>query len=455
LTNALLSATTEPAEGPALERLLTRLFTADDSTAYMRDALLTAPQRRPSDAEPDEAALRRVEIKPLTLKGRTHFQFAYHTRSKVTHRNLASTAAKAHVHELLESTTFHQVLVHATDANYHLSRTADGHWSVRRQPSAATPNGPTVANVAAAGVPGVAVAEHNRRKSYILPEGEPVPFLNRLGVMTADGRVIAARYDKFRQINRFLEMVADVESALPTDRSPLRIVDFGSGKSTLTFALYHYLRVQKGWDVRIVGLDVKRDVIAGCNAIARDLGWDDRLTFEVGEIQGYTGGDAAGVDMVVSLHACDTATDDALAKAVGWGATVILSVPCCQHELFRQIAAPEMRPLLKHGVLKERLSALVTDAARAALLEASGYHVQVMEFIDMEHTPKNLLLRAVRRKHDDPPARRRAEAEYRAFRDFWHVSPHLERVLGVGPHRSESSAFGDPTPSPDAAGRGE
>ena len=186
------------------------------------------------------------------------------------------------------------------------------------------------------------------------------------------------------------------------------------------------LHVVQGRPVTLVGLDLKTDVVAFCERVARDLDYDG-LTFSVGDIAGYNEFDT--VDLIVSLHACDTATDDALAKAIGWGAKVILSVPCCQHELFRQIENDTMRPLLKHGIFKERLSALVTDAARASLLETAGYAVQALEFVDGEHTPKNLLLRAVKRGGPDGNAAGRARAEYEAFRNFWHVSPKLERLV--------------------------
>lgn len=386
----------------------------------LRSAALTGPRQKPAPGAASAAAIRRVDIAPVALKGGPHFQFAYRDQRKVTHQNLPPAEAAAHVRELL-SEGFSQALLHASDADYHLTQGKNGRWSVRRQASGEA--------AAAPAAPLPLAPEHNRRKNYLLPDaGVPIPFLVRLGVMTESGQVIAAKYDKFRQINRFLEMVADVRDALPADR-PVRVVDFGSGKSYLTFALYHYLRITLELDVTIVGLDLRQDLVAHCNAIAADVGWSDRLRFEAGDIAGYGAPDGATADMVVSLHACDTATDDALGKAVAWGASVILSVPCCQHELFRQIENPEMRPLLKHGILKERLAALVTDALRAEMLERQGYQVQVLEFIDLEHTPKNLLLRAVRRQQTDPAYQRRVEREYQTFRDFWHAHPHIEQAV--------------------------
>ena len=266
--------------------------------------------------------------------------------------------------------------------------------------------------------------EHNRKKKYILGEGTPVDFLVELGVMTKEGKVIQARYDKFRQINRFLEFVEDVRGYMPEDRE-MTIIDFGCGKSYLTFAMYFYLTVLRGYEVRMVGLDLKEDVIARCNALSRKLGYD-KLVFVYGDIAQYKGLNRA--DMVVTLHACDTATDYALAKAVEWGAGVILSVPCCQHEMNRQIKNEVLAPLFKYGLIKERTAALFTDAIRARLLEQQGYQVQVMEFIDMEHTPKNILIRAVRNA-GRRPRRQGADEEYERCRDFLQVEPMLEKLL--------------------------
>ena len=235
---------------------------------------------------------------------------------------------------------------------------------------------------------------HNKTKKYILEEGIPVPFLIDLGVQTKEGKIIRSHYDKFRQINRYLEFVADIMPILPTDRS-INIIDFGCGKSYLTFALYYYMKVLCHRDIHVIGLDLKEKVIEDCNKLAIQYGYDN-LHFVTGDVSTYTG--EGQVDMVVTLHACDTATDYALEKAVNWGAKVIFSVPCCQHEVNAQIQNEQLAPLLKYGLLKERISALITDGIRANLLEEQGYQVQVMEFIDMEHTPKNILIRAVKEK---------------------------------------------------------
>lgn len=261
---------------------------------------------------------------------------------------------------------------------------------------------------------------HNRKKQYILEEGMQIPFLQDLGVMTQEGKIVRTRFDKFRQINRFLEFIEDILPQLPKDRE-LTILDFGCGKSYLTFAMYYYLHEMKKYDIRIIGLDLKSDVIRHCHELAQKYGYE-KLVFLEGNIADYTG--CNEVDMVVTLHACDTATDFALEKAIGWNAKVILSVPCCQHELNRQMENDVLKPLMKHGLIKERMAALVTDALRAEYLEREGYHVQILEFIDMEHTPKNILIRAVKtgKGANNDEVIRKCE-------EFLHISPTLGRIL--------------------------
>ena len=238
-------------------------------------------------------------------------------------------------------------------------------------------------------------------------------------MMHPSGSIVSSRYDKFRQINRFLEFIEDILPRLPKDRE-ITILDFGCGKSYLTFAMYYYLRELKGYEVQIVGLDLKEDVIRHCSRLVEEYGYE-KLHFYKGNIADYEG--VTSVDMVVTLHACDTATDYALAKAVEWGAQVILSVPCCQHELNRQIANQLLQPVLKYGILRERISALLTDGIRANLLEEAGYDTQILEFIDMEHTPKNLLIRAVHtgKKRDGEALKHMMKA--------LHVQPSLEKLL--------------------------
>lgn len=366
----------------------------------MLKATLSAPRQR-GDEFPIKVRVRLVEI-----RGEPRYQFESHLAHKTLHANLTAEEAQSHLLHLLEA-EFRQAILQTVNEEHQvqINRRGEARITSRKVNNTTLP------------------LSHNRVKPHLLPEGQPCDFLIRLGVMTAEGKVIAAKYDKFRQINRFLEMIADVREHLPSDR-PLRIVDFGCGKSYLTFALYYYLTTILRREAQIIGIDRKMDVIAHCNAIARDLNYTG-LAFQVGDIAAFEVSET--VDLMVSLHACDTATDDALAKAISWQTQIILAVPCCQHELFGQIRSEPMRPLLKHGILKERFAALLTDAIRAELLEKAGYSVQVLEFIDMEHTPKNLLLRAVRPPH---ASQTRFDAEmYAAFRDFWQARPTLERLL--------------------------
>lgn len=250
-----------------------------------------------------------------------------------------------------------------------------------------------------------------RTKSRVLPEGVPVPFLVHLGVMTAEGKVIKSRYDKFRQINRFLEMIGDVlpdvirlresEKNPVSSENPLRVVDFGSGKSYLTFAVQHYLTDIKKLSCEIFGLDLKKDVVDYCSSVAQKLALKN-LTFAVGDVASF--GEERRADIIITLHACDTATDYALDYALRHGAKAILSVPCCQHEINAQLSAKSVADdspfatLLRYGLIKERFAALATDAVRAGLLESQGYKVQILEFIEESATPKNLLIRAVRKE---------------------------------------------------------
>lgn len=348
----------------------------------------------------------KVDIKPVEIRSEILFQFSYDYKPKVIHKNLTQEEALEEILKLLRE-TFKQGMFFSTDADYQIFANKNGKGSLlKKKPSKKGIN-----------------TSHNRKKKYILEDGDPIDFLIRLGVMNENGRVSARRYDKFRQINRFLEMVEDVIPSLSKDK-PINIVDFGCGKSYLTFALYHYLVKILEMDINVIGLDLKMDVINFCNGIALDLAYD-KLKFIHGDIKDYE--TLNNVDMVVTLHACDIATDAALIKAVNWNSKIILSVPCCQHELYNKIKSPVLEPMLKHGIIKEKLSSLVTDSLRGNILEILGYNVQLLEFIDMEHTPKNILIRAIK---TEKSLNKDALMIYKEFKEFWGLKDlFIEREL--------------------------
>ncbi len=330
----------------------------------------------------------KICARPMLKNKSLLFQIEEYTKTQVFHKNLTAGDAGSYLTGKLSSDTssqtasFKNALVETKSFTANVLVSKKGTITIKKKMNTSAKQ------------PKISLS-HNRKKKYILEEGIPVPFLIDLGVMTQNGNIVNAHYDKFRQINRFLEYIEDILPSLPTGRE-LRILDFGCGKSYLTFAIYYYLKVLKGYPVRITGLDLKEDVIRHCNELAVKYGYD-KLEFLCGDIAYYDG--CSQVDMVVTLHACDTATDYALAKAVGWGAKVILSVPCCQHELNKQMKNDLLSPVLHYGILKERMAALMTDGLRAQILEANGYRTQILEFIDMAHTPKNLLIRAVYNGH--------------------------------------------------------
>lgn len=377
----------------------------------------------------------KAKLRPMEQKGELLFQLESFTKTQAFHKNLTVEETKDELMKLLEE--FRQVQVETVSEDITVLISKKGKATIKRKRKKVQAK--------------AADLSHNRKKKYILEEGIAVPFLQDLGVMTQDGKIVRTKMDKFRQINRFLEFVEDILPQLDKDRE-LTLLDFGCGKSYLTFAMYYYLHELKGYDIRIIGLDLKTDVILHCNELAKKYGYE-KLSFLVGDIADYEGVDQ--VDMVVTLHACDTATDFALAKAVGWNAKVILSVPCCQHEVNKQFEKQQnlksgkmktktegletlevpsnqfsvveevLAPIMDYGLLRERFAALVTDGLRAKRLESEGYETQVLEFIDMEHTPKNILLRAV--KKGSPAAKSGKEAE--DCENFLKIQPTLGMLL--------------------------
>ncbi|MBQ8564142.1 MAG: SAM-dependent methyltransferase [Firmicutes bacterium] len=408
----------------------------------------------------------KASIRPVRISSQLMYQVEYMFEKKVTHENLsAEDAVKKSLDLITEDFKQINIFLEGEDI----------------QVLAAKPASPKVSRRGGSRKQGS--LEHNQKKNYIIADGQPVDFLIRLGVMDRDGRVFKKHYGKFRQINRYLEIVEDVFPYLPQADAPadgaacveqadstvqpggrpLKIIDFGCGKAYLTFAIYYYLKVLKQRNVEIIGLDLKTDVIDFCNKVARDLGYHE-LKFLMGDIADYTSDHA---DMVVTLHACDTATDYALINAVSWNTKVILSVPCCQHELFSQIKSEIHQPMLKHGILKDRLTEYLTDGLRGLKLEVCGYDVAMIEFTSLEHTARNIIIKAVKtdaaaqamkaaasgantgadvpsgklsaadRREQSAIVRAaavkaaRAQRQYEELRDFYQVKPTIDKLQPI------------------------
>lgn len=364
----------------------------------------------------DRERIARSRLRPLLIKGSLVFQAEEQVGRQAFHRNMSKEETVSYITELLDG-SFRQAEIVSGRGTGLILVSRKGKVTVKvKQKAHSGGAGDQPARIQSAS----GLMSHNRQKSYILKEGSPVPFLVNLGVMTKEGRIVNSRYDKYRQINRFLEFIEDILPNLNQEEETT-IIDFGCGKSYLTFAMYHYLKVLKEYPVRIIGLDLKQDVINHCSRLAMQYGYEG-LDFYHGDIASYEGVDH--VDMVVTLHACDTATDFALKKAVDWGAKVILSVPCCQHELAKQISCDIQKPVLQYGLIKERMAALYTDAIRAQVLERCGYRTQILEFIDMEHTPKNILIRGIRQ------GRKAAnEGQLKELLGFLGITPAAVRLL--------------------------
>lgn len=385
---------------------------------------------------------KKVTMRPVKIGGSFVFQTEYTYSNKVIHENISLDEA-CELAEALIVRDFKQINAFTEEGETQiLASRPDNPKIIERKNK--------VVSVKKCSACASDRFSHNRNKKRIIPDGVPCDFLIRLGVMDKDGRVYKKHYAKYRQINRYLEIVDDALFYLPETDRPLRIIDFGCGKAYLTFALYYYLKVLHGRNVEIIGLDLKENVIAFCSEVARDLGYSE-LKFLLGDIADYTNDYA---DMVVTLHACDTATDYALINAVSWNAPVILSVPCCQHELFKQISDPLHEPMFKHGILKDRFTEILTDGLRALKLEEAGYKVSLIEFTSLEHTARNIMIRAVKDtsakffgdianganeenadadiiKNETADAKRREKAarEYEALRDFYKVSPTIDKLV--------------------------
>ena len=428
-----------------LEQLFTEIFNEDTLLK-----IIFSGKRKKS------LAYSKVMMRPLKIGGQAKYQAEYTYPKKVTHSNLEAGDARSLALRLV-CEDFKQINIFTRDSEIQvLAAKPETPRIIRKAlaaPAASSSKAPGNAGAPATGsaagsaalAPGSSAADtaapasgpakaaatapalaHNRAKNYVLPAGVPCDFLIRLGIMGEDGTVFPRSYSKFRQINRYLEIVEDVFPYLPKDKT-LKIIDFGCGKAYLTFALYHYLKVMKQRNVEIIGLDLKEDVIDFCSGVASDLGYDE-LKFLKGDIADYTDDHA---DMVVTLHACDTATDYALINAVAWNTKVILSVPCCQHELFKQIKNDLHKPILKHGILKDRFTEYLTDGLRGLKLEACGYDVAMIEFTSLEHTARNIMIKAVKTNAAGAYAKKKREAaeqQYQALCDFYQVTPTIGKL---------------------------
>ena len=361
-----------------------------DTVRQGLEEILSLPLVRLTVSNPRGGEYKKITARPMEVKGQPVLQLEKFTETQAFHENLPMEQAANRLEGLMEQ--YGQLDATCQGAVFCLKISKKGKLFFQKQAAK------TLAPVPAA---------HNRQKQYILSEGMIVPPLVDLGVLTPDGRIVKAKYDKFKQINRFLEFLDDLLAK--DSRDTVRIIDFGCGKSYLTFVVYYYITEILHKKADIAGLDLKKDVIDHCNQVAEKYGYDG-LKFYWGDIKDYVAQQAP--DMVITLHACDTATDYALFHAMEWGARYILSVPCCQHELNFAVKAAALPPVTSYGILKERFCALATDAVRAKLLESRGYDVQVLEFIDLSHSPKNLLIRA--KKANISPKKRetaRKEAE--------------------------------------------
>ncbi len=343
-----------------------------------------------------ENPYKKITARTISIKSENIIQFEKFTDKQAFHENFTYQEATEEIVNLIIN-EYKNINLFTQDADYQLMVSKKGMVKIiEKEPTKIQK-----------------IEEHNKLKQYIINENEPCDFLECLGVMNKDGAVYAKKYDKFKQINKFLEIVDDSlkDKKLEND---FMIIDFGCGKAYLTFALYYYFYFIRKIKVKIIGLDLKDEVIEFCNETARKLNYE-YLEFIYGDIRNFEY--KSNVDMIVTLHACDTATDAALVKAIKWKTDIILSVPCCQHEFYDKIENSYLESMLKHGLIKERISSLVTDSLRSLFLETKGYKVQLMEFIAMEHTPKNILIRAIKVSKDN----KKAEKDYENFKRFWNL----------------------------------
>lgn len=358
----------------------------------------------------------KIIIKPLIIKNNFIYQFEQFKNNKAYHSNLTVEESIQKLSTIIE--TFYQYVVFTTEADIQIIR---GKKDFNMK---STCNQKEICSL-----------EHNKIKKYILEEGTPIPFLIRLGIMGEDGKVFKKSYDKFRQINKYLEFIDETIKELKNKKyidTHIKAVDFGCGKSYLTFALHYYLKNIQNMTFEVIGLDLKKDVIEHCNQIAKDLNMEN-IEFLTGDIKDFN--KLKNVDLIFSLHACNNATDYSLLKGLELDAKAILAVPCCQHKFNQKMSQNKKseffafeNPIGKHGILLEKFASLATDALRAQALELCGYKTQVMEFIDMEHTPKNILIRGIKENPNKNILEKKLQ-EYEIYKKFLGIEPLLDTLL--------------------------
>lgn len=363
-------------------------------------SMVISKQRRKSHA------ILKINVRPVLINSKVMYQAEYHYSNKVTHYNFEKDELVDFVIGEVKN-NFKQVNIFTTENDIQILANKIEKAKINTKPP--TQKAKDI--------------NHNKNKNYLIPDNTPCDFLIKLGVMDENGKVYQKHYSKFRQINRYLEIVSDCLPYLNKDK--IKIIDFGCGKSYLTFALYYYFKKQLGIPVDITGLDLKENVIELCNNIARELDYEG-LDFKLGDIADYKD---TQCDMVVTLHACDTATDYALINAVSWNTKIILSVPCCQHELFKQIDNPVENSMFKHGIIKDKFTELLTDGLRGLKLESKGYDVSMIEFTSLEHTSKNILIKAVLDEKASEQSKKNALNQYEALKKQYNVTPTIDQLI--------------------------
>ncbi|OON98931.1 MAG: SAM-dependent methyltransferase [Epulopiscium sp. Nele67-Bin004] len=346
----------------------------------------------------------KITLTPTIVKEEYLFQFEIIVNNKAHHTNVNLDDIEKFLNS--QTTNFKQIQIFTTKKDYVCLINKKGEANIKSKPATKTLG----TNLS-----------HNNKKNYVLDTDSSSHFLTKLGLMDAKGNIKPSKYDKYKQINKYIEIIGNIVDTL--NLPSYRIIDFGCGKSYLTFALYHYLTAIKKKDAHIVGLDLKKDVIEFCNNLSDELGYNN-LNFQVGDIGQYT--TDKEIDIVISLHACNTTTDMALSKAIDWHAKAILAVPCCHNECYTQIKNDVFSPILKHGILKEKLASHITDGLRGVLLESVGYKVNIIEFIDTEHTPKNTLIRAIL---DKPQPNEQSYNEYQQISEFLGLDLTLNKLI--------------------------